>query len=124
MFAGAVHRSLLHIVPRRRIRIGYKPYVIEGVGNMNLAQSERLLCGQTQEYLKTIYLQSKITGSVQINFVAAKLGLPSASAVTTAQFLQQTGMIDYEKYGRIKLTDEGKRFAHSILIAENATNPP
>lgn len=86
---------------------------------MNLAQTERLLCEQTQEYLKMIYRQSKITESVQINFIAAKLGLSSSSAAVTAQLLQQSGMILYEKYGRIRLTDEGKRYAYSLFSGEN-----
>ena len=82
---------------------------------MNLTQSEHLLSEQIQEYLKTIYRHSKITESVQINFVAAKLGLPSAAAQKTAQFLQQTGMILYEKYGRIILTEDGKRYAERLF---------
>ena len=85
---------------------------------MNLAQTEHLLCEQTQEYLKMIYRQSKITGSVQINFVAAKLDLPSPSAVKTAQLLQQAGMIVYEKYGRIKLTEDGVRYVDALLRFE------
>lgn len=85
---------------------------------MNLTQSERLLSEQTREYLKTVYRQSKITGSVQINFVAAKLDLPSAAASKTAQFLQQTGMIQYEKYGRILLTEDGKQYAKRLFAEE------
>ena len=88
---------------------------------MNLAQTERLLCEQTQEYLKMINRQSKITGSVQINFIAAKLGLPSPTAAKTAQFLQQTGLIVYEKYGRIKLTEDGKRYAEALHAYEKST---
>jgi Mn-dependent DtxR family transcriptional regulator len=90
---------------------------------MNLAQTERLLCGQTQDYLKTVYRQSKITGSVQINFIAAKLGMTSAAAAGTAQLLQQSGMILYEKYGRIRLTDDGKRYVNALLAYDNGANP-
>ena len=88
---------------------------------MDLAQTQRLLCEQTQEYLKTIYRQSKITGSVQINFVAAKLGQSSTAAAKTAQLLQQSGMIVYEKYGRIRLTDVGKRYVEALLAYEKTT---
>ena len=88
---------------------------------MNLAQTERLLCEQTQEYLKMIYRQSKITGSVQINFIAAKLGLPSSAAAKTAQLLQQSGMILYEKYGRIRLTEDGKQYVGALIRQEIST---
>lgn len=81
---------------------------------MNLAQSEQLLSEQTGEYLKMLYRQSKITGSVQINFIAAKLDISFASAVQTAQFLQQTGFVCYEKYGRVTLTEDGKRYARVL----------
>ena len=85
---------------------------------MNLTQSEELLSEQTQDYLKMLYRQSKITGSVQINFIAAKLGLPSPTAAKTAQFLQQIGMVFYGKYGRIELTEDGKRYAGTLLASE------
>jgi Mn-dependent DtxR family transcriptional regulator len=90
---------------------------------MNLAQSELLLCEQTQEYLKMLYRQSKITGSVQINFLAAKLDISTHAAEKAAQFLQQTGFIVYEKYGRVILTEEGKRYARSILYHEKTAEP-
>lgn len=82
---------------------------------MNLRQNELLLCEQTQEYLKMLYRQAKITGSVQINFLAAKLDLSAVSASKTAQFLQQIGLVYYEKYGRISLTDEGVRYAKTLI---------
>lgn len=85
---------------------------------MNLIQTERLLSDQTQEYLKTVYRGSKITGSVQINFIAAQLSLPQAAAAVTAQFLQQVGMVVYEKYGRISLTDAGQKYVRTLLDAE------
>ncbi len=85
---------------------------------MNLAQSEQLLYELTQDYMKMIYRQSKITGSVQINFIAAKLGISSGSAETTAQFLQQTGMVRFEKYGRITLTDDGRQYIYNLLKQE------
>ena len=94
----------------------------EGVETMDLMQSERLLCEQTQEYMKMLYRQSKITGSVQINFVAARLGLPSAAAAKTARFLEQSGMLFYEKYGRITLTEEGKHYVRNLLTHEKTVD--
>ena len=85
---------------------------------MNLAQNELLLCEQTQDFIITLYRQSKISGCVQINFIASQLGLSSGSAMKTTQFLQRLGFVFYEKYGRITLTDDGKRYAKTLLRYE------
>ena len=86
---------------------------------MNLQQTEFLLSIPTQEYLAMLYRQSKITGSVQINFIAAKLGLSPAAAAKTAQQLQETGFIRYEKYGMITLTQDGKRYGKQLVAGSS-----
>ncbi|MBQ7542745.1 MAG: hypothetical protein IJT44_10705 [Clostridia bacterium] len=82
---------------------------------MNLMQSAFLLSAPTQELLAMLFRQSKITGSVQINFVAAKLDLSHAEAVQTIRRLQELGLVTYEKYGKISLTDSGRAYGSQLV---------
>ena len=82
---------------------------------MNLTQTEFLLSVPTQDFLATLFRQSKITGSVQINFVAAKLDISPSEAAQTIRKLQEMGMIQYEQYGKITLTESGKQYSRHLI---------
>ena len=86
---------------------------------MNLSQDIFLLSEETEEYLRVLYRKTKITGSVQLNFLAAVLQVPAQEAAQTARQLHALGLVRYEPYGRIRLTAEG--MAHSKhLLQKNA----
>lgn len=82
---------------------------------MNLTRSIFLLSDTAEEFLCTLYRQTKITESVQLNFLAAALRMPQTSAADTAKKLHEIGLVRYEKYGRISLTDSGKEYGSKLI---------
>lgn len=68
------------------------------------------LTAEEKELLDVLYRQSKICDGMQINFLSARLGLPSASAESAAQNLHAQGLVYFQKYGVLRLTDDGKKY--------------
>ena len=85
---------------------------------MNLSGSAFLLSAETEYFLRVLYRQSKITNRVQINFLAAVLGVSVQNASETAKLLHEIGFVRYEKYGRISWTTCGLRYGESLIQKE------
>ncbi len=62
-----------------------------------------------EDYLEMIYRICRKEGYARINQLAEKLNVRPSSATRTVQRLNSLGMVDYERYGIIQLTGEGKR---------------
>ena len=82
---------------------------------MNLSQSIFLLSEETEEFLRVLYRKTKITDSVQINFLAAALQISAQKAAQTARQLHALGLVRYEPYGRIRLTAEGRAYGVRLI---------
>ena len=74
-----------------------------------------------EDYLEMILRLSEKDGAVRISQLAAGLNVKPSSASKMADNLKSHGLIDFEKYGSIKLTLKGEQLAkylihrHSIL---------
>ncbi len=77
------------------------------------------MLSQTEEnYLKAllkIVSENKEKAEAGTNEMATKLGVKPATATDMLKKLKDKGLVDYEKYGKISLTDTGKKSAISIL---------
>ena len=70
-----------------------------------------------EEYLKTMYVLNKQNGRVRVTDIADKMQCSKASVNKAIHNLKDNGLVLYEAYGTIELTDEGKNLAKKILEA-------
>ena len=70
-----------------------------------------------EEYLKTMYVLWKQTGRVRVTDIASKMNCTKASVNKAVKNLKENGLLNYETYGTIELTEEGENLAKKILEA-------
>lgn len=69
-----------------------------------------------EDYLKALFhlTSEEEEGRAGINQLAAYLGLSAASVNNMLKKLREAGLVSYEKYGRVELTDAGR--AHALQL--------
>ena len=72
-----------------------------------------------EEYLKTIYIIHKQNEQPRVTDIAEKMQCTKASVNKSIKLLNQEGLIKYEPYSHIELTEEGTRLAKKILEAND-----
>ena len=77
---------------------------------MNLSKTQ-------EEYLKTIYLLQGEKNKARVTDIAERLNKAKATVNYTVTNLKKLGLINYETYGEISLTEEGTKLAKKILEA-------
>lgn len=82
---------------------------------MNLSNSQ-------EEYLKTIYLLKTTGNKIKVTSIATKLGKTKASVNNAINSLKAEGLINYEPYSNIELTDTGEKEAVKIIEANDIVN--
>lgn len=70
-----------------------------------------------EEYLKTMYVLNKQNGRVRVTDIAEKMNCTKASVNKAVRNLKDNGLLNYETYGTIELTEEGEDLAKKILEA-------
>ena len=68
-----------------------------------------------EEYLKAIYLLSNSHKEVRVTDIASSLRITKPSVTKALKVLVELGLINYESYGDISLTNEGLELSKSIL---------
>lgn len=68
-----------------------------------------------EEYLKTMYILNKQNGRVRVTDVAEKMNCTKASVNKAVHNLKDNGLLNYETYGAIELTQNGEDLAKKIL---------
>ena len=71
-----------------------------------------------EDYLKQILLEEQRTGAetrVPTGRVAQQLAVTPGSATAMVQTLAAGGLVDYEAYGGVRLTEDGRRLALHVL---------
>ena len=68
-----------------------------------------------EEYLKTIYIIQKQRKMPRVTDIATKMQCSKPSVNKSLKILKEENLVNYEPYGRIELTQEGKRLAKKIL---------
>ena len=67
-----------------------------------------------EDYLKNIYIIERTKGFVRLKDIGNKLGVKPSSANHAIKKLAENGLISYEKYEYIKLTEKGRKTAESV----------
>ena len=68
-----------------------------------------------EEYLKTMYILQKQVGNIRVTDVANKMNCTKPSVNKAIYNLKDEGLLNYEAYGTIELTQEGENLAKKIL---------
>ena len=84
-------------------------------GYQMLKQNKRLLTPSMEDYLEMIYRNLQNEGYVRIQRLAEQLNVQAPSATRNVQKLAKAGLVDYEKYGIIKLTQKGMEIGRFLL---------
>lgn len=70
-----------------------------------------------EEYLKTMYVLEKQNGNIRVTDIAKNMNCTKPSVNKAIYNLKDNGLVSYETYGTIKLTDDGVNLAKKILEA-------
>ncbi len=70
---------------------------------------------QMEEYLETIYRVELDEGVARTGEIAQHLGVAPPSVTDMIQKLQREGLVEYEPYKGVVLTDEGRRIGKKQL---------
>lgn len=68
-----------------------------------------------EEYLKTMYILKKQNGGIRVTDIANKMNCTKPSVNKAIYNLKDNGLLNYESYGTIELTDSGENLAKKIL---------
>lgn len=80
-----------------------------------MKKEEDNLTASMEDYLEMIFRLSEKTGFTRIHDVAEALNVQPPSATKMVQKLSEMKLIDYERYGIIILTDDGKVLGRFLL---------
>ncbi len=83
-------------------------------------QSLSRLSKREQEYLEAIYILSRGRDPVRVKDVAVMLNIRPSSAVELLRRLSEKGLISYERYKSIRLTDLGRSVAERVYMRHKA----
>lgn len=76
-----------------------------------------MITKSSEEYLKTMYILKKQNGNIRVTDIANKMNCTKPSVNKAIYNLKDKGMLNYESYGTIELTQEGENLAKKILEA-------
>ncbi len=88
-------------------------YTVRGYQILNAGK--KLLTSSMEDYLEMICRLCADEGYARINQLADRLHVRPSSATKVVQRLTLCGMIDYERYGIIRLTDKGRGVGEFLL---------
>lgn len=84
-------------------------------GYQILEQNGNNLTPSMEDYLEMIYRDYLKDGYARINKIAEQLNVQAPSVTNVVQKLDKIGMLKYEKYGIVQLTDKGKNVGEFLL---------
>lgn len=88
-------------------------YTVRGYQMLNA--ENKSLTSSMEDYLEMIYRICKEEGYARVNQLAEMLNVRPPSTTKVIQKLNELGLVDYEKYGIIQLTEEGKSIGGFLL---------
>ena len=74
-----------------------------------------MLTPSLEDYLEEIYRFSLSLGTVRVTDLSNRLKVALPSVTKALYKLRDESYIKYERYGEIKLTDQGKEFGHYLV---------
>lgn len=84
-----------------------------------ISAREKSLTPSMEDYIEMIYRLSQENGYTRVSDLAANLNVQPPSVTRMIQRLSDKSLLQYEKYGMIHLTDEGKTAGRYFLDRHN-----
>lgn len=84
-------------------------------GYQLLDQDNKLLTSAMEDYLEMIYRNTLSEGHMRINTLSQLLNVRPSSTTKMVQKLAQLGLLKYQKYGVVFLTEQGKDLGAYLL---------
>lgn len=78
-----------------------------------------MLTNSQEEYLKNIYLLGQENEQIRVTDISKKTLKTKASVSVGLQNLKELDLIEYEPYGKIRLTEKGQSESKKIIEAED-----
>ncbi|QAT43407.1 metal-dependent transcriptional regulator [Aminipila luticellarii] len=88
-------------------------YTVRGYQLLN--EKENVLTSSMEDYLEMIYRICSKEGFIRMNELASHLNVRPSSATKLVQKLRSVGFVNYQKYGMIQLTEEGREIGAFLL---------
>ncbi len=107
---------LLHNLVSRRMKPLKKErgfYTVRGYQMLNA--ENKTLTSSMEDYLEMICRTCREEGYVRVNQLAEMLNVRPSSTTKVIQKLNALGLVDYQKYGIIQPTEEGKAIGDFLL---------
>lgn len=76
-----------------------------------------MISSSLEEYLKTMYILKTQNGEIRVTDIAQKMKCTKPSVNKAIKNLKENGLVNYEAYGDIELTQEGEELSKKILEA-------
>lgn len=76
-----------------------------------------MISKSSEEYLKNMYVLKKQNGNIRVTDIANKMNCTKPSVNKAIYNLKDEGLLNYESYGTIELTESGENLAKKILEA-------
>ena len=76
-----------------------------------------MISKSSEEYLKTMYILKQQNGNIRVTDIAKKMNCTKPSVNKAIYNLKDSGLLNYESYGTIELTEKGEDLAKKILEA-------
>ena len=77
--------------------------------------AERSLTPSLENYLKIIFQEELEGGLAHASAIADAAGVSRATVTSTLKALRSLGLVEYEAYSPIKLTEEGRRIGRDLM---------
>lgn len=77
-----------------------------------------MITGQTasmEDYLEAIAKIGEAEAEVRVTDISRRLGVKKPSVSAAILRLSEDGLVEHRKYGRVELTDEGRRIADDVI---------
>ena len=78
-----------------------------------------LITASMEDYIEMIYRLSNEIGFTRVGDLSKALNVKPASITNMIKKLDELSLVSYERYGYIKLTDEGKIYGEYLLYRHN-----
>lgn len=88
---------------------------IEILEKINKIKRRKIASAKEEDYLEIIYELAKAKGYVKSKDISRILNVKASSVTKMLKKLASKGMINYEKYGGISLTEKGAKMAEQII---------
>ena len=87
--------------------------------NNYLKASMGIITASMEDYIEMIYRLSNESGFTRVGDLSKALNVKPASITKMIKKLDELSLVDYEKYGYIKLTSDGSSYGEYLLYRHN-----